>query len=308
MRGTKVKKAPFIFSVYSLKGGSAKTSTAVNLAASFASSGHHILYVDMDPQAHGAQRFGMSKGQIAEQSIVGAIQKKTSFESLVFKSESENIDVIAGGSTLRDLVRLHETDKHRAYLLAPVLKTDHLSRYDIILIDTDGKTGPLIESALAVSHGYIAPCPPEKDPINDLGETIHLANQMTDVINPGLDLLGVVITRYDSKLSVHKEYYRQLSEAAAQGNIRVFKSVIPLSNAVPNSGSLNQTLLQYQSTLIRKAALPVTEAHHRLAQEIENLIPAYTNRLPLALRNNERERINPVPVLDLTNVGSATRQ
>ncbi|HYE75391.1 MAG TPA: ParA family protein, partial [Blastocatellia bacterium] len=217
-----MKKAPFIFSVYSLKGGSAKTSTAVNLAASFAASGYKILYVDMDPQSHGAQRFGMSKQQIAERSIAQAMQKRAPFDSMVFHSKSDNINVIAGGSALRDLVRLHETDKHRAYLLAPVLKSDCLLKYDIALIDTDGKTGPLIESALAVSHGYIAPCPPEKDPINDLGETIHLANQMTDVINPGLDLLGVVITRYDSKLSVHKEYYRQLSEAAAQGNIRVF--------------------------------------------------------------------------------------
>ncbi len=257
---------PSIVTVGSEKGGVGKTTTVVNLAASFASLGKKVLVIDIDPQANATELLGIDREQAQNNSLSEAILKNKTLESCRLSSNTEDVDLLPATVGLKDVIKQLGNGLRQDKLLKPVLATKATDEYDIILIDTHGVEDCLLTSALAASHYYLAPVFAEQDSARGLHDFLQTSDFIRKHSNPTLTLLGVVINRYDRTNATHREYEQAIREHGASSNFRVFETVIPSSKSVAAASKNQMTLVAY-----RKEA-PITLAYQTLAGELLPLL------------------------------------
>ena len=215
------------------KGGSGKSTSCSSIAAALAKKGKRVLCIDGDMQLNltlsffdEEQAFAFAK---SEHNTYTLLTKGAAVKDCVRHTAYENIDVLPS-STLMSGVEYElfskwqrETVFRRA--LQP-LKEEGI--YDLILVDAPPTLGCLVMNILVAADYLIVPL--EASPWGLFG----LANMFDFIgtvreINPALTLLGVLVTKVDTR----KNYYKQTVESlAALENVPVFEEVIRLDSAV----------------------------------------------------------------------------
>jgi len=200
------------------KGGVAKTTTTLNLAAAFAEEGHRVLCVDLDPQGN----LTMSQG-IDPDSL-----------------ETSMYDVLVHQLPIRDVVRRREVDVACASidlagaeiaLAATIGRERALERalkavaedYDFVCIDTPPSLGLLTINALTAAHKVIVPVQCEYLSMRGLIQLQNTLAMVRENLNPTVDIQGILPTLVDSRTIHAKEAIEILEENF--GN-RVFASRI----------------------------------------------------------------------------------
>lgn len=267
---------PSIITVGSEKGGVGKTTTVVNLAASFASLGKKVLVVDIDPQANATELLGVNREQAESHSLAEAILKNKTLETCRLATNTEDVDLLPATIGLKDVIKQLGNGLRQDKLLKPVLANKITDGYDIILIDTHGVEDCLLISALAASHYYLAPVFAEQDSARGLHDFLQTSDFIRKHSNPTLMLLGAVITRFDRTNATHREYEQAIREHGLGSNFRVFETIIPTSKTVAAASKNQMPLAAY-----RKEA-PITLAYQSLAGEMLPLLKGRrVGRVPL---------------------------
>jgi chromosome partitioning protein len=255
-----------IITVANQKGGVGKTTSVVNLAASYADMGKRVLVIDMDSQGNASSLLGVE--EIAAESgkeVAKAILENTPLDEVVLPSNTENIDVLAGSKVLKDVKDRMEGKARQHLLLSPMLHGDALSGYDVILIDTHPSFDCLLLSSLVASHYYMVPLFAEKSSISGFSELLAYCSDLRP-LNPMLTLMGCVITKFDRNNATHVKFEKFVREIGKSSKIRVFETLIPMSQSVAGSDAASQVLLKY------KRNAPVTVAYTALAGEMAPLL------------------------------------
>ena len=210
------------------KGGVAKTTTAVNLAAALGTQfGKRVLLIDLDPQAGCALFIGMDTTSLRKSIHNVLVEPTTELASVIAKTTfgfdlaPSNIDLAAAELQLKEMMAREFVLQRK---LAPVL-----SRYDYIIIDTPPTLGMLTINALSAARFVLIPMACQYMALRGLDTLLGTIEQIRHDLNPRLGLLGILATNYDSRTLHSREVFEYLTELCARQGLPLFNTYIKAS-------------------------------------------------------------------------------
>ena len=255
-----------ILTVTIQKGGSGKTTCAVNLASSLAYFGKKVLLVDLDYQANGTELLNVRSRELKpEQSLANAILKKINFKKIAIKTNVENLDLLPSSTALEEIVLRNTGKPEQLFLLTEVLN-DVRNSYDFIIIDTNPNPDCLFQSALRESDFYLVPMFAENDVIDGLAMVVSNAEKIKQYFNQNLKMLGCVIQKFDKKSDYQLDGEKLLRKIGNENNIHIFESIIPFSQMIYGAS------MKHQALIIYKEKSPIAKAYLGLAEEVQKQI------------------------------------
>jgi chromosome partitioning protein len=200
------------------KGGVAKTTTTLNLAAAFVEEGHRVLCVDMDPQGNLTMSQGIDPDTL-ERSMYDVLVHQISIREVIRKRE---VDVACASIDLAGAEIALAATIGRERALERALKTV-ADDYDFICIDTPPSLGLLTINALTAAHKVIVPVQCEYLSMRGLIQLQNTLSMVRENLNPTVDIQGILPTLVDSRTIHAKEAIEILEENFGD---RVFASRI----------------------------------------------------------------------------------
>jgi chromosome partitioning protein len=253
-----------IVTIANQKGGVGKTTTVVNLAASFAQLDKKVLVIDMDYQANATSLLGADELASKEfkKTIFYGVENNLTIKDIRLPTNIKNVDILAATRELDSLRDKLAGKARQLKIVELLLKCNETEEYDIILIDTHPSLDCLFQASLLASHYYIIPIFAEADSNRGLAHMLCEVEEIKQCWNATLRFLGCVITRFDSKNATHLKFQKILREASKEGKFHVFDTVIPISNVVAAASAQQLPLLNY------KKSAPISVSYTALAGEI----------------------------------------
>lgn len=260
-----------VVAVANQKGGVAKTTTAINLAASLAMANQQILLIDLDPQANLTSGVGL-KGQAAAAGTIydaltddrigaaGPIHPR----DVVLKTSIDHLSLIPADRNLTgaeiELVNVPHRET-RLRRLTEALRND----FDLILIDSPPSLGLLTLNALVAADAVLVPLNCEYFALEGIAELLSTIDRVREAFNPALALEGVLLTMYDDRTNLGQQVSANIREYFGD---RVYKTVIPRNVRLGEAPSHGVPVILYDARS-RGAEAYVTFAKEFAARRID---------------------------------------
>lgn len=185
------------------KGGVAKTTTARNLGALLADR-RRVLLVDLDPQAALTGACGITEAAPNLSDVIGVAQPSRVSLRDVIKPLSPTLALAPGDIALAASELGLSTRMGRESVLRKALATV-AGNFDVCLIDCAPSLGMLTINALTAATGVLIPTQPQAVDLRALRLFLDTLESVKTELNPGLKIIGVLVTFYDSRLSHHAQ-------------------------------------------------------------------------------------------------------
>ncbi len=224
------------------KGGVGKTTTTVNLAACLGDSGKRVLLVDVDPQANATSGLGIEKieGASAYRPLLGEGALQDKIQSTAFA----NLDLVPSEVDLCGAeIELARADNHLQRLRLCLQPIRDSGRYDVILIDCPPSLGILTLNSFTASDWMVVPLQCEYYALEGISMITRILNQLRDSgVNPNLQLLGVVMTMFDTRTNLS---HQVVGEVRQHFQDQVFETVIPRTTKLAEAPSFGKPIIHY---------------------------------------------------------------
>lgn len=242
------------------KGGVAKTTTAVNLAACLGGNGKRVLLIDLDPQGGCAVCLGMDTSSLQRTIYDVLVKPDVDISKVIMKTAfgfdlaPANIDLAGAEVELKQALAQESVLKRR---IRPATEM-----YDYIIIDTPPSLGILTVNALTAAKYVLIPVSCEYMALRGLKMLLDTIDNVQAVTNPGLRILGILATRYDSRTINSREVYDYLTDIASRQGLTVFNPVVKQSVRFTEAPNFGKPLVQLHPDL------DGAKAYQQVAEEI----------------------------------------
>ena len=232
-----------IIAIANQKGGDGKTTTSINLAASLGVLEKKVLLIDADPQANATSGIGIDVETI-DIGTYQLLEHSNSAREAIIKTETPNLDIIPAHIDLVAIeIELVDKDK-REYMLKKAL-ADIKNDYDYIIIDCAPSLGLLTLNALTASDAVMIPIQCEYFALEGLGKLLNTIKSVQKVHNPELDIEGLLLTMYDSRLRLSNQV---VEEVQKHFNDMVFKTIIQRNVRLSEAPSYGESIINYDAS------------------------------------------------------------
>ncbi|MBI9036001.1 MAG: ParA family protein [Bacteroidales bacterium] len=192
-----------VIAIANQKGGVGKTTTAINLGASLAVLEYKTLIIDADPQANATSGIGFDPRTI-KTSIYECVIDDVDPANIILQTNTPNLDLIPAHIDLVgaeiEMINL----PGRENMMRKV--TDHIKKdYDFVIIDCSPSLGLITVNALTAADSVIIPVQCEYFALEGLGKLLNTIKIVQSRLNTELDIEGILLTMYDSRLRLSKQ-------------------------------------------------------------------------------------------------------
>lgn len=244
------------------KGGTGKTTTALNLATELSNIGYSVLLIDFDPQG------SLSKSLLGEENLLKhrgieeiLSNSKQSVTDYIISTRLKDVYIIPSHSGLSE-VSIKLLMNAGFFALKDVIKK--IDNFDYILIDTQPSKNILMLNAFTCSDFVLIPTNPGVYPLMDIVELEQSINETAGNSNPDLKILGVLITMVQ-RATVYKQLEADLRDYFGD---KVFKTTI--SRAAKS-----------EESAVEGVGVSVIDSKCKLSQEYKRLTEEIVGRLKL---------------------------
>lgn len=247
-----------IVAILNQKGGVGKTTTAINLAAYLAKGGRKVLVVDIDPQGNTTSGLGLDKSKL-DATLYDVLFSRADASKVMQKATSHKLNILPANEQLAGAEVEMVSLPAREFMLKGIL--DNLTHdHDFVLIDCPPSLGLLSVNALAAAQHVVIPVQAEYYALEGLSQLLSTVQQIREAINPDLNVLGVILTMYDSRNSLSEQVKKELEQYFGE---KMFRTIIPRNVRLAEAPSFGRTIAEHDKW--SKGA----RAYKSLAKEFE---------------------------------------
>lgn len=230
-----------VVSISNIKGGVGKTTTVAVLSVGLAEKGYKILMVDSDPQTNLSMCFFQEKTDESP-SLYHVYSDKKSIEE-VKVTVKDSLDLIIGDFELCN-ADMQFTKAGRLKILKKAIRNID-GKYDFVIIDTPPNLGVLSLNAFLASDYVIVPMSADSFSLKGVRLLKQTLDDVMDEIEKELPVVGILLTKYNSRTKVSKLLEKSLNSAATLLNTELFKNRIRQAVVLQESQIAKEDLFSY---------------------------------------------------------------
>ncbi len=227
------------------KGGTGKTTTAVNLSASLSGMGKKILLIDMDPQGNATSGLGINKN-IIEKSIYDVLLNKLKISEISVQTEFNNLFVAPCNINLTGAeIELVGCLSREARLKKSIEEIKN--QYDYIFVDSPPSLGLITLNSLVASDSIIIPIQCEFYALEGVSQLLNTINLIREGLNPTLHIEGVLMTMADFRTNLTTEVINEIKNFFKE---KAYKTIIPRNVKLSEAPSFGKPISVYDRNSI----------------------------------------------------------
>ncbi len=229
-----------ILAIANQKGGVGKTTTAINLGAALALRGHKTALIDLDPQANSTMSYVDMTGVM--RSLFDALTDPAcAVSDIIVPSPVEGLSIVPSRIGLAKLESklVGEMDAHFRLKdkLEPLTKT-----HEIVIVDCPPALGLLTVNALVAATHLLIPIQSSYFALEGTDDLLETVEKVRTRANPGLEIMGVLITMHDKRTSLARDIRAQIQKVFGP---KVFKTVITKSVRLEESPAYKESIFTF---------------------------------------------------------------